>query len=117
MPHRVLGAAAHARKNAPPAGVLTMPASAPVIHATANNQLGQRVIRAAVAKPRRRGRYACGAFFELSLPGSPHRAADPTWHRRKHPLPADLVASAFGGDPERAVRRQDPEGVLSSHWQ
>ena len=59
-------ASGYARKNAPPARVLTMAASARVIRRPVNHRLDVRVSRAPVAKRRLSGGNACGAFFELT---------------------------------------------------
>ncbi len=60
-------ASAYARKNAPAARALTVPAPAGVMREPVRNQLGTQVTQASVAKGRLRGRSACGAFFRLPL--------------------------------------------------
>ena len=60
------GASGYARKNPPPARVLTLTASARVIRTPVRHRLDVRVSRTSAAKPRLSGGNACGRFFELT---------------------------------------------------
>jgi hypothetical protein len=60
-------ASGYARKNPPPARVLTLTASARVIRTPAHHRLDVRVSRTAVAKRCLSGWDACGGFFELTV--------------------------------------------------
>ena len=81
-PHRFPRASGYARKNAPPPGVLPMPASARVIRTPVPNQLGRRVTRATVPNERLRGRVRLRHIFRPSAARCPHRAGEPIWHWR-----------------------------------
>ena len=61
---------------------LTVPAPPRVVRATANNQLGNRVLAASVAKRRRRGTDRLRCRFRTDAPAWPDCAAGLTWPRR-----------------------------------
>jgi hypothetical protein len=75
--HIALPRLGYARKNAPPADALSRPAPARAIRGPVRHQLVSRIIRAAVANQRLRGRERLRRIFALALRW-PHRAGRPT---------------------------------------
>jgi hypothetical protein len=96
------GASGDARKNAPPARVLPMAASARVIRRPVHHRLGRRVHPTLVAKQRLSGLGRLRRIFRADAAGCPHRATG-RHGTAAHPLTRDSKGACRSGSRADAL--------------